>query len=200
MSKLVRVPLPSWVTLWSVISTTLVYIDAAYVLGLKFGFIQLVPAIIREGWQWYGESDTQYSGDGSGMDPGNGWVETQSMFNLFESVGTLLFLFVLKKNTLASTLTILIVNVAVFWKTALYMSIILNSSDPVMVVPLLHCAGFQARRENTAHVAGVLAKEGCGTQFFKVQFNFWWLVMPLLVISAAWRSVDRAITKQAKAA
>ncbi|KAH9091972.1 hypothetical protein Ae201684P_011512 [Aphanomyces euteiches] len=178
MSNSVRVPLPSWVTLWSVISTTLVYIDAAYVLGLKFGFIQLVPAIIRK--------------DGNGM--------ARSMFNLFESVGTLLFLFVLKKNTLASTLTILIVNVAVFWKTALYMSIILNSSDPVMMVPLLHCAGFQARRENTAHVAGVLAKEGCGTQFFKFQFNFLWLVMPPLVISAAWRSVDRAITKQAKAA
>ncbi|CAK4934998.1 unnamed protein product [Aphanomyces euteiches] len=188
MSNSVRVPLPSWVTLWSVISTTLVYIDAAYVLGLKFGFIQLVPAIIRK--------------DGNGMArvTRNIPAMAQSMFNLFESVGTLLFLFVLKKNTLASTLTILIVNVAVFWKTALYMSIILNSSDPVMMVPLLHCAGFQARRDNTAHVAGVLAKEGCGTQFFKFQFNFLWLVMPPLVISAAWRSVDRAITKQAKAA
>ncbi|KAF0685517.1 Aste57867_22609 [Aphanomyces stellatus] len=187
------VPLPSWITTWVLVATTLVSIDCVYLLSMKFGRPEYMPSVLAELWQWYGESDAQYSGDGVGMQEGNGWVETQSIFNVFEVIGMLIYLFALRRQSIAAALTILTVSVATFWKTAMYMCIIFNSNDPVKMVPLLACAGIAPRPENTVHVATLLAAENCETQFFKFQFNFWWLVMPLAVIWTSWTAIARAL-------
>lgn len=122
----------------------------------------------------YGESDSQYSASGEGIAASHGWIETQSLFNLIELWAQLAFLFFIRKNSIQRILTILLVSTATLWKTLLYMSIIAFSPDPVRMVPLLACLGYNPLPENAAEVASLLVKDNCGFQFFKFQFNFWW--------------------------
>ncbi|ETW01199.1 hypothetical protein, variant [Aphanomyces invadans] len=177
------VPLPAWVAWWFMVAVVLVSIDCTYVLGMK-----------------YGESDAQYSGDGVGMEASNGWIITQSLFNVAEVFLMVVYLIRLQQRTITAALTALTVSVATFWKTCLYMPIILHSEDPVSMVPLLRCTGMSPLAKNAAHVQAMLAKEGCGMQFFKFQFNFWWIVMPFAVAAAAWSAISHAVTKNAKTA
>ncbi len=47
----------------------------------------------------------------------NGWIPTQSKFNVVELLAQLAFLFVLQKNSAQSLLTIMISSIATLWKT-----------------------------------------------------------------------------------
>lgn len=109
--------LPSWVTTWIVIATLLVSIDSVYIIGISLGLSKYIPAAIMKTWGWYGESDTQYSHTGQGIQDSGGWVITQSKFNVLELCGQLVFLLFLKKDDPASLLLIMLTSMATLWKT-----------------------------------------------------------------------------------
>ena len=107
---------------------------------------------------------------------------TQSIFNIFEVLFQLLFLFVLKRNSVEAILTIMLSSMATLWKTLMYMSIIAYSYDPVRVVPGLFCLGYHPKSENMLEVDNALQRDSCGMQLFKFQFNIWWILVPSCVI------------------
>ncbi len=123
------------------------------------------------------------------MKESNGWIITQSVFNVAEVAMQLIFLGLPKKKYIEAVLIALVVSVATLWKTLIYMCIIANSSDPVRMVPGLSCLGYKANPENEIAVAAALAKDNCAVQLFKFQFNFWWIVMPAAVILVCWRII-----------
>jgi hypothetical protein len=180
--KTAALQLPAWIEYWVVVASILVGFDCIYVVGTYHNFKQLIPGVILSLWTWYGESDTQYSEQG--VKDGNGWIMSQSLFNIFELAAQIAFLVVLRRNSVHRLLTILISSVCTLWKTLLYMSIIAYSADPVKVVPLLACwpMNYSPKEENRLKVEADLAKDSCSAQFFKFQFNFWWIVMPFCVI------------------
>ena len=40
--------------------------------------------VLTQLWGWYGESDTQYTASGKGIEESKGWIMSQSKFNLVE--------------------------------------------------------------------------------------------------------------------
>ena len=91
----------------------------------------------------------------------NGWMQTQSSFNVVELAAQVAWLTVLPAHSLEALLTLLIVSVATAWKTLMYMSILYWAKDPVLSVPGLACLGWQPAEANAAAVAAALAKDGC---------------------------------------
>jgi hypothetical protein len=185
--------IPFWVNIWLLIASILVSFDSLYVIGIGFNLKQFIPEIILKLWSWYGESDVQYSSDG--IVNSNGWILSQSLFNVVELLVQLLYLFVLKKNTSFSTLVLLLVSMATWWKTLLYMSIIFTSTDPVHLVPGLYCLGYQPKDENLLSVQEELAKDGCGVQLFKFHFNFYWIIFPFLIIVTCCHQITTALKR-----
>ena len=179
--------LPKWIWYWTFIASALVITDSVYVFSVEYG--SNAPEIIKKLWGWYGTSDIQYSNTGDGITNSNGWIQTQSLFNIFEVFVQLLFLFVVKQGTFQSVLTIMSVSIATLWKTLIYMSIIYHSKDPVNMVPLLHCFGFQPLDENRATVLASIQQDNCPTQFFKFHFNFYWIICPMFVIFSCWKVI-----------
>ena len=174
--------LPNWVQWWAVIASVLVTLDCLYVFKVAYGsyFKQLLPSFINDLWTWYGESDVQYSASGQGMANSNGWVITQSKFNTVEVACQLAFLF-LPRGSADALLFILFGSICTLWKTLLYMSIIIHSSDPVAMVPLLACFGYEALPENKSQVSHALKQDSCLAHAFKFQFNFWWIIVPAVI-------------------
>jgi hypothetical protein len=185
--------LPGWVWLWSLVASFLVCMDCLYVLGSHFGLINYVPSVVLSLWTWYGESDSQYSA--VGIEESNGWIVTQSIFNVFEVLAQLAFAFVLPWGSIEALLTILLSSAATLWKTLIYMSIIANSADPVRMVPGLACLGYQARPENQNEVIALLAKDNCSMQFFKFQFNIWWILVPSIIIWISCKKISAVYYK-----
>ena len=179
--------LPSWVSYWALIASILVGFDCVYVFSVEYG--SYTPSIIKSLWSWYGTSDVQYASSGQGIAESNGWMQTQSKFNVAEVILQLLFLFVLPRGSIEGLITILISSVATCWKTLIYMSIIYHSKDPVYMVPLLTCFGYQPLPENADSVALSMQQDDCRTQFFKFQFNFWWIIVPTFVVIVCWRKL-----------
>ena len=184
--------LPSWITYWAIIASLLVSIDCFYVMGVYYGFQRFMPSVVLSLWGWYGESDSQYSE--SGMKDGHGWVMAQSIFNVFELLAQLAFVFILRRGSVEALLTIMLSSMATLWKTLIYMCIIIYSDDPVRVVPGLFCLGYSPKPENLAEVLTLLNKDSCGTQLFKFQFNFWWIAVPLLIVHICWRRIANAFS------
>jgi hypothetical protein len=172
--------LPNWITYWCIIASILVTFDCIYVIGVAFHLRNYIPSYILQLWTWYGESDSQYSSDG--IVDSNGWILTQSIFNVFEVLAQLMYVFVLESASVKALLVIMLSSMATLWKTLIYMSIIATSDDPVLMVPGLACLGYEPKTANAATVAAHLAKDDCFVQFFKFQFNFWWILIPFLVI------------------
>ncbi len=189
--------LSPWISYWLVVATILVSIDCIYVLGIAFGLSKYVPNVVLSLWGWYGETDSQYSA--AGIQDSNGWIVTQSIFNVFEVIMQLVYVFGLKKNSTGAHVLLLLVSMGTFWKTLIYMCIIATCSDPVHMVPGLACFGFEPLEVNRAHVQKALETDGCAVQWFKFQFNFWWILMPLLAILSAWRNVNRVFNIGSKA-
>lgn len=187
-----KLRIPFWVNIWLLIASILVSIDSLYVIGIGFNLKQFIPKIILKLWSWYGESDIQYSSDG--ITRSNGWILSQSLFNVVEVLIQLFYLLILKKNTSFSVLILLLVSMATWWKTLLYMSIIFTSSDPVHLIPGLYCLGYHPHVENLQAVQDSLAKDGCGMQLFKFHFNFYWLIFPLLVIVICCHQITAALS------
>ena len=174
------VNLPRWVYVWVAVASLLVGFDCLYVFSISFKTVQI--PVISALWGWYGTSDTQYSASGAGIEASNGWIASQSAFNVVELALQLLFLFALKRGSVKALLTLFFVSVATLWKTLLYMSIIYFSSDPVAMVPGLSCLGMKPLSDSAGAVAESLARDNCAMQLFKFQFNFWWIVFPALVV------------------
>jgi hypothetical protein len=172
--------LPTWVTYWTLIASFLVSIDCLYVIGVYYGLQRYLPSAVLSLWGWYGESDSQYSE--AGMKDSHGWVMTQSIFNVFELLAQLAFVFVFSRGSINGFLTIMLSSMATLWKTLIYMGIILYSNDPVRVVPGLFCLRYSPKPENLAEVEALLQKDNCGAQLFKFQFNFWWIIFPTLIV------------------
>ena len=145
-----------------------------YVFSIEFG--TRAPEIVKKLWGWYGTSDIQYSSTGKGIKDSGGWMQTQSLFNILEVILQLTFLFGTKRNSIESVMTIMIASVATLWKTLMYMSIIYFSADPVNMVPLLSCFGLKPLPENEAAVQASLVQDNCLAQWFKFQFNFYWII------------------------
>ena len=171
--------LPGWIYVWVSVASLLVAFDCAYVFSIVFKTVKI--PLISKLWEWYGMSDTQYSATGAGIHASNGWIESQSTFNVIELLLQLLFLF-LERGSVRALLIVFFVSVATLWKTLLYMSIIYYSSDMVAMVPGLSCLGFEPKTQNAAAVRESLERDSCAIQWFKFQFNFWWIVCPALVI------------------
>jgi len=188
--------LPGWVWWWMLVSSALVLCDSLYVLGtLGFFSSGAVPGFVQQLWSWYGESDTQYSAKSLAANVSSGWIPTQTKFNVVEVAAQLAFLFVLRRDSAEALLAALVAQVCTLYKTLIYMSMIWHAADPVEMVPLLDCVGMKATAANAAAVAAKLAAEGCGTQLFKFQFNFWWILVPLCVIWACWHRAAAALSK-----
>jgi hypothetical protein len=194
--------LPGWVWWWMLVSAVLVLFDSLYVLstlpGSTSGLGALLPKVVRDLWTWYGESDTQYSAESITANQSSGWIPTQTKFNVVEVAAQLAFLFVLRRNGASALLAALVAQVCTLYKTLIYMSIIWHAADPVEMVPLLSCYpfGMAARSASAAaHVAAAIAKDSCAVQFFKFQFNFWWIAVPLCVIWACWHRAAAALSK-----
>ncbi len=75
------------------------------------------------------------------MHASHGWIETQSLFNVFEVLAQLTFVCMLRKDTVQAVLVAMLTSMATLWKTLIYMSIIVHSDDPVAMVPGLYCLG-----------------------------------------------------------
>jgi hypothetical protein len=148
--------LPSWVRVWLFIASFLVTLDCLYILGTTYKLTNYVPKILVELWGWYGESDKQYAASGAGIHESNGWITTQSKFNLIELAAQCAVLFVLPADSPQALLTLMISSVCTTYKTLIYMSIIAHSSDPVYMVPLLNCFGMASLPENSAAVEAAL--------------------------------------------
>ena len=192
--------LPAWVWWWMVVSAALVLIDSSYVLGQLGGGLARalppLPGFLARLWTWYGDSDTQYSAKSLAANSSSGWIPTQSKFNLLEVAAQLAYLLVLRKDGAQALLAALVAQVCTLYKTLIYMSMIWHAADPVAMVPLLSCVGMHAADAAAeADVAAKLAREGCATQLFKFQFNFWWIVVPLCVIWACWHRAAVALGK-----
>lgn len=174
--------LPDWVTWWAFVASVLVTLDCLYVFKIAYGsfFVGLLPSYINDLWTWYGESDVQYSASGQGMVNSNGWVITQSKFNTVEVACQLAFL-LLPRGSVDGMVFILFGSICTLWKTLLYMSIIVHSSDPVAMVPLLACFGLEALPENRTQVSRTLKQDSCLAHAFKFQFNFWWILVPAII-------------------
>eukprot|EP01063_Lacrimia_lanifica_P032286 TRINITY_DN5494_c0_g5_i1.p1 TRINITY_DN5494_c0_g5~~TRINITY_DN5494_c0_g5_i1.p1 ORF type:complete len:202 (+),score=65.06 TRINITY_DN5494_c0_g5_i1:93-698(+) len=192
--------LPSWVRAWLAVASLLVALDCVYILSMVYGAGGLVPSVLLELWGWYGESDTQYAASGAGLAASNGWIATQSKFNVLELAAQLAVLFVLPRGSPAALLTTMVTSICTLYKTLLYMAVIAHTPDPAHMVPLLACLGMQPLPQNAASVASALAKDGCAAQFFKFQFNFWWIVCPAAVACVCWRRIANALSKVSKAA
>ena len=174
------------------VASFLVSLDCVYVLSTAYQATDVVPRVLLHLWGWYGESDTQYAASGAGIRDSNGWMTTQSKFNLFELAAQLTVLFVLRANSPQALLTLMVSSVCTAYKTLIYMSIIAHSSDPVYMVPLLACAGMSPLPGNAAAVASALDKDNCAAQLFKFQFNFWWIVCPAAIIRLCWQRISAA--------
>jgi hypothetical protein len=124
--------LPSWITTWILIASILVGLDCLYVVGLTCKLDRFIPNIILSLWSWYGESDSQYSQQGlvEGLKD-NSWMHTQSLFNIFELFGQIIFLF--SGSNIKSLLLILIIQTCTLWKTLIYMSIIIHGEHCIIV-------------------------------------------------------------------
>ncbi len=119
--KKTSILLPQWVYYWVYIATALVVIDCMYVFSEKHA--TYAPGFIKNLWGWYGQSDAQYSQEAIKADKSNGWIPTQSLFNVFEVIVQLLFLFVIKRDTIDSVLTVMAVSIATLWKTLIYIAL-----------------------------------------------------------------------------
>ena len=177
--------MPSWVWYWTLIASILVGLDTVYVFSLAFG--SYAPSFLVSLWGWYGSSDAQYSQDG--INDGFGWVQSQSIFNFIELCAQLIYLLVLKPDSPHSLLLIMSVSIATLWKTLLYMTIIVNSADPVKMVPGLFCLGYTPLPQNQKEVALSLEADSCKMQFFKFHFNFYWIIVPSMIIVVAWNKI-----------
>ena len=76
--------LPQWAVVWFVVSSVIVCIDSLYVLGIHYRAREWIPNIVVYGWSMYGETDHLYNESGEGIRASNGWMPTQSQFNLIE--------------------------------------------------------------------------------------------------------------------
>ena len=68
----------------------------------------------------YGQTDKQYSLDGKGIRASNGWMPTQSQFNLLEICGQLVYLHLATQGPSASGQALSVAfatSVATLWKT-----------------------------------------------------------------------------------
>lgn len=181
--------LPQWVRVWAMIASALVTFDCIYVFSLAYG--SYVPSTVRQLWSWYGTSDTQYSS--KGLIDSNGWILTQSKFNVIEVACQILFLWVLPRDSPEGLVTIAFASICTLWKTLLYMSIIIHSADPVHMVPLLACFGYSAvGQKHIDEVNQSLKDDSCGMQFFKFQFNFWWILVPAIVTYLSFERIMNA--------
>lgn len=169
--------------------------DSLYVLSTLAASSAAVPAVVQALWSWYGTSDTQYSAASIAANASSGWIPTQTKFNVLEVAAQLAFLFALRRDSAEALLAALVAQVCTLYKTLIYMSMIWHAADPVEMVPLLACVGMKPLAANAAGVAAKLAAEGCGTQLFKFQFNFWWILVPLCVIWACWHRAAAALSK-----
>jgi hypothetical protein len=183
--------LPTFVWWWMFIASFLVSVDCTYILGISYGLQAYVPQTILNLWGWYGETDHQYSVDG--IKDSNGWIETQSLFNVFEVIINLTYLFLLHKPSIQAVLAVMLVSLATLWKTLIYMSIIIHSQDPVQLVPGLQCLGYRPLEVNQDFVNTALLKDNCYAQFFKFQFNFWWIGVPAIIIIICWRRICKVV-------
>ena len=187
--------LPAWVRIWSIVASVLVTLDCVYVFSVEYK--TFVPAFVQSLWTWYGTSDTQYSSTGQGIKESNGWMLTQSKFNVAEVCCQLLFLFCFERDSIQGLLSILFGSICTLWKTLLYMSIIYHSSDPVYMVPGLKCLGFQAVGEgHKVQVEAALKADSCPVQLFKFQFNFWWILVPAIITNLCFRRIVKAFEEK----
>jgi hypothetical protein len=170
--------------------------DTIYVFSVQYK--SFAPTFLMELWGWYGSSDTQYASSGQGLKDSNGWVLTQSKFNALELIGQLLYLFVLPQDSAHALLTIMCCSIATLWKTLLYMSIIYHSNDPVKMVPGLACLGYTPLPQHANEVTASLKTDSCAMQAFKFHFNFYWIVVPLMVIYASWMKIVHVMDAPAK--
>ena len=153
-----------------------------------------VPEWLLRAWGWYGESDSQYARSGEGLRASNGWMLTQSRFNILELVLQIVFLCQPKVSSARNVLLCMFVSILTMYKTILYMSIIIHSAEPLNIVPGLSCLGVTAStQEAQQRAASILAEEGCGTQFFKFQFNFWWIICPAACVHVCWHWIEDRI-------
>ena len=187
--------LPGWIWYWTLIASILVGLDTMYVFSLAFG--SYAPSFLLSMWGWYGSSDAQYSQHGIQHD-GFGWVQSQSVFNFMELCGQLIYLFLLKSDSPYSLLLIMSVSIATLWKTLLYMTIIVNSADPVKMVPGLFCLGYTPLPQNQKEVALSLSQDSCSMQFFKFHFNFYWIIFPAIIIVVAWNKIVETMSNKKK--
>ncbi len=97
-----------------------VAVDCVYVFGLYYKVANYIPETVKYLWGMYGQTDTQYTQ--AGIVASNGWIQSQSQFNVFEII---LQLWCLRcyatRNYGAAACLALIVSVATLWKT-LYVS------------------------------------------------------------------------------
>ena len=156
-----------------------------------------MPPIVQQLWEWYGTSDSQYSSSGKGMEDSNGWILTQSKFNVVEVACQLLFLFYFPRDSAKGFLSILFASICTLWKTLIYMSMIYHSQDPVLMVPGLKCLGFSAvGNEHEAAVQAALNTDSWLVHLFKFQFNFWWIIMPFIVTKICFSRITQAFEEK----
>ena len=109
-----------WIWWWLLISSILVSFDCLYIFSVTYRLNKYVPTVVYSLWSWYGSSDSQYDASGKGIESSNGWIETQSLFNIFEVIAQLVFLFGgMGKNE--SLILLMLVSTATLWKTLIYM-------------------------------------------------------------------------------
>jgi hypothetical protein len=139
---------PGWVVWWMLIASVVVAIDSLYSLCTYYKAQQYIPAVVAQLWGLYGTTDTQYAASGAGVTASNGWMPTQSHFNLLEVALQLLFLRLHAQRSSQALSVAYFVSVATLWKTLMYMGIIAFANKPFEVLPALQCVlvpGYAAK-------------------------------------------------------
>jgi len=177
---------PDWVWWWMLIASIVVAIDSLYVLGIYYKATEFIPSAIKSTWAMYGETDKQYAADGKGITASNGWMPTQSQFNVLEILGQLVFLRLHMARSSAALSVAMMVSVATLWKTLIYMAIIANANDPYLLMPSLKC--FKP---------GAFSAPGstCIADAVKFSFNFWWIIVPFFVIVTCHNRIVASLSK-----
>lgn len=105
--------LPRWIVVWFIVASVVVCIDSLYVLGIHYNARALIPSVVQYGWSAYGETDMLYNESGDGIRASNGWMPTQSQFNLLEVAAQIYCLLLHRRSSPATIVVALMVSVAV---------------------------------------------------------------------------------------
>ncbi|CEF60765.1 Emopamil-binding family-containing protein [Strongyloides ratti] len=160
--------LPRWIEIWNITSAVICILDVAYTM--------LRPLTVRGGilenfyylWNIYSDVDLRYG------DPKDIVTMATGRLMIIEIIMCLYIIYLNKKKSRHTVLTCFTVNVLIFWKTLLYLTLYIRQPH------------------------GTQSYIASNSSFFKTFFVFWvadgiWCLIPGLVIIKLW---NRLATKE----